>query len=208
MFNSEWFWLFLALLIFWALGAHNRLVRLRAQVSQRFFALEVLLLKYPDVVSEAVTAAAVAPLGWRSTVGFDLGAEHWSRLQEAAKEAIIALARMNEHPLNAQSSVEVNLAVSTLAYAWHVLVHPDVFFLSVPEELRKRWHEIGVLTQPELERFNLAVDDYNGAIQLFPASLLAKVNDFTPARKLGFEMSPQLGPGVSPEPDLFTTSTL
>ena len=90
MFSSEWFWLFLALLIFWALGAHNRLVRLRAQVSQRFFALEALLLKYPDVVSEAVTAAAIAPLGWRSTVGFDLGAEHWGRLQEAAKEAIIA----------------------------------------------------------------------------------------------------------------------
>ena len=128
MFSSEWFWLFLALLIFWALGAHNRLVRLRAQVSQRFFALEALLLKYPDVVSQAVTAAAIAPLGWRSTVGFDLGAEHWGRLQEAAKEAIIALARMNEHPLNAQSSAEVNLAVSTLAYAWHVLVHPDVSF--------------------------------------------------------------------------------
>ena len=182
MFSSEWFWLFLALLIFWALGAHNRLVRLRAQVSQRFFALEALLLKYPDVVSEAVTAAAIAPLGWRSTVGFDLGAEHWGRLQEAAKEAIIALARMNEHPLNAQSSVEVNLAVSTLAYAWHVLVHPDVFFLSVPEELRKRWHEIGVLTQPELEKFNTAVEEYNEAIALFPASLLARVKDFTSAR--------------------------
>jgi hypothetical protein len=83
-----------------------------------------------------------------------------------------------------------------------------VFFLSVPEELRKRWHEIGVLTQPELEKFNAAVDEYNEAIALFPASLLARVKDFTSARKLGFEMSPQLGPGVSPEPDLFTTPTL
>jgi hypothetical protein len=83
-----------------------------------------------------------------------------------------------------------------------------VFFLSVPEELRKRWHEIGVLTQPELEKFNAAVDEYNEAIALFPASLLARAKHFTSARKLGFEMSPQLGPGDSPEPDLFTTSTL
>jgi len=36
MLNSRWFWILIAVLVFWVLGAYNRLVRLRAQVKQQF----------------------------------------------------------------------------------------------------------------------------------------------------------------------------
>ena len=63
-----WFWLFLALILFWFLGAYNRMVKLRASACQSYFTLETLLMKYQDLVQEAITAAATAPYGWRSAV--------------------------------------------------------------------------------------------------------------------------------------------
>ncbi|MFN6060478.1 MAG: LemA family protein, partial [Burkholderiales bacterium] len=40
MLLSRWFWIVFALLVFWALGAYNRLVRLRAQIKQQFGPLQ------------------------------------------------------------------------------------------------------------------------------------------------------------------------
>ena len=56
--HSGWFWLLLSVLVFWALGAYNRLVRLRAQVAQQFGPLESVLMNYQELVHQAVTAAA------------------------------------------------------------------------------------------------------------------------------------------------------
>ena len=190
MLNKWWVWVGTAVLICWTLGAHNRLVRLRAQVMQRFLTLESWVLQYPDIVHEAVTAAAMAPAGWRSTIGFDLGTEHWNQLQDSASRAAMALAKMNEHPLDEKSSAEVSLAVNAMIQAWVVLVHPDVFFLSVPETLRQRWHELGVVIVPELVKFNQALLDYNGAIAQFPSTVLARVLKFKPGGVIHFELEP------------------
>jgi len=192
MLNTWWFWVGLAITIFWCLGAHNRLMRLCVQVTQRFLALETLLLQYPELVHEAVTLAATAPAGWRQAVGFDLGTEHWNLLQDASNQAAMSLARMNEHPLNVNSGKEVVQAVNRLALAWQELVHPDVFFLSVPEDLRQRWHELGVVIQPELQRFNHAVENYNLAIAQFPALFLARSLRFEPTLPMQFDLSPNL----------------
>ena len=74
--------------------------------------------------------------------------------------------------------------------AWVVLVHPDVFFLSVPEALRQRWHELGVVIAPELVKFNQALMEYNEAIALFPSTLLARLLKFKPGGVLSFELEP------------------
>jgi len=190
--NKWWVWVGAAVLICWTLGAHNRLVRLRAQVMQRFLTLESWVLQYPDIVHEAVTAAAMAPAGWRSTIGFDLGTEHWNQLQDSANHAAMALAKMNEHPLDEKSSIEVSAAVNAMLQAWVVLVHPDVFFLSVPEALRQRWHELGVVIAPELMKFNQALMDYNIAIEQFPSNLLARTLKFQAGAVLRLELEPQV----------------
>jgi len=61
MLHSSWFWIAFAILVFWALGAYNRLVRLRAQIKQQFGPLQAVLMEYQEVVQQAVTAAAAAP---------------------------------------------------------------------------------------------------------------------------------------------------
>ena len=182
--DAWWFWFCVALLIFWSLGAYNRLVRFRNQIIQQYFALESVLFKYQDLVQEAITIAATASNGWRASVAPELGASLWTRLQVCANHAAMAMARMHEHPMLPKSADELVETSEELESAWLALIHPDVYYLSVPEELKKKWSDIDVLLQPELEKFNTLSVDYNHAIDMFPAILIAKLFNFKPARTL------------------------
>jgi len=182
--DAWWFWFCVALLIFWSLGAYNRLVRLRNQIIQQYFALESVLFKYQDLVQEAITIAATASNGWRASVAPELGASLWTRLQVCANHAAMAMARMHEHPMLPKSADELVETSEELESAWLALIHPDVYYLSVPEELKKKWSDIDVLLQPELEKFNTLSIEYNHAIDMFPALLIAKLFNFKPARTL------------------------
>jgi LemA protein len=182
--HSGWFWLLLSILVFWALGAYNRLVRLRAQVGQQFGPLENVLMNYQEVVHQAVTSAASAPQLWATAYAPDLGADQWTRLQVAASLCTVAMARMQTHPLEPDSVKALQDAASELQDAWLALIHPDVYYVSVPDQLKQRWIELDLLVQPEVQRFNLAIDEYNNAIAQYPAALLAKVFQFHPAAQL------------------------
>ena len=114
MLSSRWFWISLALLVFWALGAYNRLVRLRAQVKQQFGPLESVLLAYQEVVQQAVSAAAAAPQLWDTPGNSDLGHSLWTRLQVAAGLSTVAIARMQSHTLEKDSAQALHDAAAEL----------------------------------------------------------------------------------------------
>ena len=60
MVASGWFWLVLAMLIFWGVGAYRRLLALRSAVNKQFALLEEVMLKFQGLVQEATTAAVTA----------------------------------------------------------------------------------------------------------------------------------------------------
>ena len=184
MVASGWFWLVLAVLIFWGVGAYRRLLALRSTVNKQFAVLEEVLLKFQGLVQEATTAAVTAPGGWQTAVAPELGASHWTRLQVAANLSAMALARMQEHPLEPTSSVALVATSRDLQDAWEALTHPDVYYVSVPAELTQRWSELGIAIQPDLQRFNQAVMNYNEAIDMFPANWMARTFKFKPGRIL------------------------
>lgn len=184
MLLSRWFWIVFALLVFWALGAYNRLVRLRAQIKQQFGPLQAVLLEYQEVVQQAVTAAANAPQLWDNPGNSDLGHSHWTRLQVASGLSTVALARMQSHTLDEDSAQALHDAAAELQDAWAALIHPDVYYINVPHHLKQRWLELDLLVQPELGRFNAAIAEYNEAIAQYPAALLAKLFQFQPATPL------------------------
>jgi hypothetical protein len=64
------------------------------------------------------------------------------------------------------------------------LIHPDAFYVNVPDALQQRWLALDLLVQAELQRFNVCVIDYNHSIGQYPAALLAKLFQFHPARPL------------------------
>jgi LemA protein len=59
-----------------------------------------------------------------------------------------------------------------------------VYYVSVPDELTQRWAELSISIQPDVQRFNQAVQNYNEAIAMFPANLLARVFKYKPGRRL------------------------
>jgi LemA protein len=184
MFESLWFWFFVAVMVFWAVGAYKRLQGLRSSVNKQFAILEELMLRYQGLVQEATTAAVTSPSGWQTAVSPELGASHWTRLQVAANLSAMALARMQEHPLEPSSAIALVATSRDLQDAWEALTHPDAYYVSVPAELTQRWSELSIAIQPDLQRFNLTVQNYNEAIVLFPALLLARVFKFKPGRIL------------------------
>ena len=122
--------------------------------------------------------------GWQTAVSPELGASHWTRLQVAANLSAMALARMQEHPLEPSSARALLATSHDLQDAWEALTHPDVYYVSVPVELTQRWTELSISIQPDLERFNQAVLRYNEAIAMFPALLMARLFAFKPGRTL------------------------
>ena len=185
MTDSEWFWLLAAVGVFWAVGAYRRLMGLRAQVNKQFAVLEDMMLGYQSLVQDATTAAVTSPGSWHTAIAPELGASHWTRLQVAANLSAMALARMQEHPLDPSSSIALVATSRDLQDAWEALTHPDVYYVSVPAELTQRWAELGISIQPDLQRFNQAVINYNEAIDMFPATLMARLFKFKPGRVLG-----------------------
>ncbi len=181
MLSSRWFWLVIAVGVFWALGAYNRLVRLRAQIKQRFGPLEAVLLNYQELVQHAVAAATQAPQLWDGLPGAELGQSHWTRLQVAAGLSTVAIARMQTHTLEEDSAHGLHDAAAELQDAWAALNHPDVYYIHMPDSLKQRWLELDLLVQPELNRFNEAIAEYNQAINQYPAALLAALFQFKPA---------------------------
>ena len=75
--DALWLWLALALLVFWMLGAHNRLVRLRGQVRLAFQAVDQYYSQYlrlvdthmPHMANQSLTAAQAGLRG--AVVQFD-----------------------------------------------------------------------------------------------------------------------------------------
>jgi len=184
MLQSRWFWIAFAVLVFWALGAYNRLVRLRAQVKQQFGPLQAVLLDYQEVVQQAVTAAAKAPQLWDHAGNSDLGHSYWTRLQVAAGLSTVAIAHMQNHTLEQDSAQALHDAAAELQDAWAALIHPDVYFINIPDHLKQRWLDLDLLVQPELSRFNAAIHEYNQAINQYPAALLARLFQFRAATVL------------------------
>ena len=184
MTDSAWFWLIVAVAVFWAVGAYRRLTGLRAQVNRQFAVLEELLLRYQALVQEATTAAVTSPGSWQSSVAPEMAASHWTRLQVAANLSAMAIAHMQEHPLESSSVVALAATHRDLQAAWESLIHPAVYYVSVPESLTQRWSELGIALQPDLQRFNQTVLAYNEAIALFPASLMARGLKYKPGRIL------------------------
>ena len=110
--------------------------------------------------------------------------ENWTRVQVAAGLSTVALARMQSHTLDPDSAQALHDAAAELQEAWAALIHPDAYYIHIPQHLKQRWLELDLLVQPELARFNLAITEYNQAIVQYPAALLAKLFQFQAATPL------------------------
>ena len=182
MYESGWFWAACALTVFWALGAYNRLVRLRAQVASRYTELLAVLSAQTELAQLTLSDAAADPALQRVSADASHVAACWRRLNAASTQARVALARMQEHCLLPQSAQDLNQAWQILEAVWDELKVSPWHLL--PEAVRNQWQENHLLAQPLRRAFNQSIEQYNSAIAQWPASLMARAFHFTPAQGL------------------------
>ena len=170
----------LAVLVFWAVGAYNRLVRLKNIIGNAFGQIDVQLKRRYDLIPNLVEATKKYLSHERETLEAVITARNQAK---SASDAV------RSRPANA-------LAVTTLAVAEQALTNSlgslfalneaypelkaDETIRDLSEELTSTENKVTFSRQA----FNDAVLDYNNAQGQFPAVLVAKLFSFGPSAML------------------------
>ena len=180
-------WGLLAMLVFWAVGAYNRLVRLRGRsllafaVVDKQFGLQAGLLAPP-------THGQANPPPPASALSSDEEGQHnrWSGLVGAGRQLEASLKSARIRPLDADSLNALRTAHETLILSWARCraEPPDLAGSPLPDDLSMKWDQLMVKTDMARADFNQIVADYNAAISQIPACLLASLFDFKPTQAL------------------------
>jgi len=179
----------LAVLFFWAVGAYNRLVLLRAGVAKQFAAVEAQLLRVliwiqgnlpasmRDMLSEMEEAALPDAL---------LKNERDLKLLKILEDLSDGLDLARTQTLSAKAMQQVNQERLALA-AWakaEVRAGQNGEATWFIDPLPYKFDRLKAQAWPLMDAYNQAAFKYNDAIDQFPASLLAKQLNFAPAQTL------------------------
>lgn len=176
------FWLTLAVLLFWALGAHNRLVRLRAKVIGAFAAVDHRLMQVLTLVSERAAVQRGQPEADAVLDAPNVDAESGlDGLQGAAIQFEVALRVARKSPLDGPSIAALRTACATIKVSWErSQAQPDEALTAN----QRAWEDNQRARNEAMESFNQSVAIYNRAIAQFPAVVLAYFFGFRAAETL------------------------
>ncbi len=179
----------LATLFFWAVGAYNRLVVLRANIAKQFAAVDAQLLRVlvwlqgnlpasmRDMLSEMEEAALPEALlkNERDLKLLDI-LEALSDSLDAARTqplspVVMQQVNQNRLALAAWAKAEVRAGQSGEA-TWFI------------DPLPYKFDRLKAQAWPLMDAYNQAAAKYNEAVSQFPASVLAKQVKFVPAQTL------------------------
>ena len=175
-----------ALLIFWAVGAYNRLVRLKNIIANAFGQIDVQLKRRYDLIPNLVEAARKYLSHEKDTLEAVIAARNQAR---SASEAV------RSRPGRAEGIVALAAAEQTLAGSLGQLfalseaypeLKADQTIRELSEELTSTENKVGFARQA----YNDAVLDYNNAQAQFPALLIARLFSFVPSQVLRATESP------------------
>jgi LemA protein len=169
-----------ALLVFWAVGAYNRLVRLKNTIANAFGQIDVQLKRRYDLIPNLVEAAKKYLEHERATLEAVMLARNQAksasdvvRSKPANAAAVVALA-------TAEQALEGSLGrLFAVAEAYPEL-KADETIRELSEELTSTENKVAFSRQA----YNDAVLDYNNAQGQFPAMLIASAFSFAPSAML------------------------
>ena len=187
--DSLGLWLAAAVLLFWFVGAYNRLVRLRSAALQAYATLDAALMRQLDFVQSRAQAVAVGE-------AHEPPAQALLRAATVQLTTLLAAARLR--PLDPAAVGALATALHALLNGWQRL-YPDAVTsfdgdgtLSLPAALSGplgrstsperapvgspfAWPEPSPAAEIARSQFNRAMRTYNAAIRQFPAVLVAWV---------------------------------
>jgi LemA protein len=168
---SLWWWVVPAVLAFWAVGANNRLTRLRAGVLQAFAALDAAIGPWVELVPPPPSPDAPP----------DAEAAHddagWAGLRAAALQLRACLAVARQRPQRSADILALSAGRDVLRNAWQRLLLdvPRFGGPAQPGSIHLVWEQRDTQVQLAVDQYNQAVNQYNTALRQFPAVILAWV---------------------------------
>ncbi len=173
------FGLLLAITLFWAVGAHNRLVRLRAEVVRQWSSVDAVWLRLLVRMQGGISAR-------QSLTGGDAGADELQPLQMACDELLEALSQARLQPLDGESQKQV--------VAQHLKVLAEIRLMlqtandAVKPDLDIALNRMRQTLPAALIPYHVAVAAYNDALAMRPASWLARRLNLKPAMRMDLSM--------------------
>lgn len=170
--------LLVATLVFWAVGAYNRLVRLRSEVARAFAALDAVLSVHPVLIQAwlpEVLTPELLPDGSPSP---------WNRLSSAGEQYARSLANARARPLDPEALSALCAAQRVLDDVWHSVEQgrgdegPDN---GLPDSVKLQFARLAEQQRGPREAFDASASAYNSAVRQFPAVVLARIWGFRPA---------------------------
>jgi LemA protein len=176
------FGLLLATGLFWAVGAHNRLVRLRAEVVRQWGSVDAVWLRLLLRLQGGMVARqslVTAPTG--DTEG------ELQALQSACDGLMEALFQARLQPLAADGQKQVQALHQKVVLEIRTLLQKDNE--AVKPDLEIALNRLRQTLPAALIPYHVAVANYNEALAMQPAAWLAKRMRFQPATKMDLSVS-------------------
>lgn len=183
------FWVGVAVTVFWALGAYNRLVKLRSDMVRALQSLAVQWQSSAQAVRHELATLSHTQESDSTWASLGDDASSWRPLALATKQFQACIAGVLAKPTAAppvDDIASIRAAHEVMQDAWQRLsdTREDLAGAAVPQRLASLWQEQNLLAQEKLRRYNACVQAYNQSVAQFPAIFLAWVFAFDPAQSL------------------------
>ncbi|WP_290874869.1 LemA family protein [Aquabacterium sp.] len=169
-----------AIAVFWAVGAYNRLIRLRNEIGNAFAQIDVQLKRRHDLIPNLVEVARNYLEHERDTL---------ERVIAARAQAMAATDLVKSRPNQADPIKSLGVAEATLAGAMGrfqavIEAYPELKADATLQDLREELTHTENKVAFSRQLFNDATLDYNNAAHQFPANLVAGLFRFQTAEML------------------------
>lgn len=170
----------LAILLFWAVGAYNRLIRLRNEISNAFAQIDVQLKRRHDLIPNLVEVARKYLEHERETLERVTAA----RAQVMAATDLVKSKPNQPGPIKSLGLAEGVLAGALGRFQAVVESYPDLKADQQMRDLREELTHTENKVAFSRQLFNDATLDYNNAAHQFPTNLVAGMFGFKTAEML------------------------
>jgi LemA protein len=175
MTTSYLFWMLVSLMVFWTLGAYNRLVRLRSDWVQALQLLAAQWQAHAVAIQQALPHSSSADA---ALIDQGVNSGNWLPLVLATRQFQICVANLVAKPQaipNADDLSSIHTAYEVLHNVWISLknVGDDLAGSAMPQHLSLIWQQQALLVEEKCTHYNAQVLAYNRAIEQFPARVLA-----------------------------------
>jgi LemA protein len=168
----------LAIAAFWAVGAHNRLVRLRAEVVRQWSSVDAVWLRLVVRMQGGIAA--------RQSLTDAQGADDLQTLQSACDELLEALSQARLQALDAESHKQVQLQHQKVVAEIRRMLQTEND--AVKPDLEIALNRMRQTLPAALIPYHVAVAAYNEALAMRPASWLANRLKLQPAMRMDLSM--------------------